>query len=306
MSFEKYEREIYSTLEANFDKCYYDFDYPKALEGNIWNYYSVLKKYLINNGYGYASRIIDKYIRDKKDNNQELARVLMDCNLIKKYKKLFISDIENKSKFEYDNKKGLNEEFYIKYADNVTLDIKEPLYYKGDYIHHHIDYDKKIIYFKINIKPNENVNFTEIISIETTYGVDKLEFTVQCNEENKVILLENIEYFYSLCELDKIKALTYFQKKEFEEWLKEKKYSAEIINYNKSILMSNNNYSIALKYFCMLNNVYINNWYTIDKTNNSSTNNIIDNSTKKNPIEETVSNKERTFMQKLKQIFRRK
>lgn len=323
MSFEEYEREIYSTLETNFDKYYYDFDYPKVFENNIWDYYRVLKRYLINNGYGYASKLVEKYIRNKEYDDKELARVLMDCNLIKKYKKLFISDIDNKSKFEYDNEKGLNEKFYIKYADNVTLDIKDPVYYKGDYIHHSIDYEDKTIYFEINIKPNENVNFTEIISIETTYGVDKLEFTVQCNHENKKILLENIDEFYALCKSDKIKALICFKKEEFKEWLKENKYSTEIINYDKSILMGNNNFSIALKYFCMLNNVYINDIFAFNEVDNNAVNNIEHNSTSnitdvsidknitdnedvENTEKETVSTKEKTFIQKLKQIFRRK
>lgn len=321
------DKEIYDTLEEHFNKYYYDFNYPKTLEGNIWNYYCILSRYLRDKGYGYASKLVGKFIRTKTVNELELAKVLMDCNLIKKYSKSFITNIENKSKFEYDIEDGLKINFYMKYEEDATLEIEEPLYNNEDYIYHSFEDDEyKKINFYINIKPNENINFTEIISVKTSYGVDILEFTVQCNHtKSKKILLDDIKEFYSLCESDRIKALMIFKNNDFKEWLKEKKYAMELINYNKALLIGNGNSSIALKYFCMLNNIYINDIYTdYEAVYNNSTNDSIHKTVKKeekakrlesedllkdknkNKNDAKVHKNEITFIQKLKKLFGRK
>lgn len=315
------ENEIYNTLEKHFSKHYYDFNYPKTLDGDILDYYRILSKYLKDKGYGYASKLIVKNIQNKKINDLELARVLMDCNLIKKYKKSFISNIDNKSKFEYNKKDGLNKKFFIKYENDVTLSIEDVVYSNKDYINYQIDNENKKINFEIDIKANENINFTEIISVETTYGVDKLEFTVQCKiEKNNKIDLKNIGEFFELCHSDMIKALTFFKQNEFKEWLKEKNYSIELINYEKSILMHSTNSGIALRYFCMLNNVYIKDNITRGLKNKFNSSKHIDNQLKESKIEKMnkkqddllveeihkESIEKKTFIQKLKTLLRRR
>lgn len=313
-------KKIYHTLEENFTKHYYDFDYPKNFENDIWNYYSVLSTYLKNQGYGYASKLVDEHISNKKIDELELARVFMDCNLIKKYNKFFRTNIKNKHKFEYNIMDGLSKDFFIEYENNVTLKIKKVIYNNKDFICHEIDKENQRIYFKVNIQPNENINFTEIISVETTYGVDKLEFTIQCKiEQDNEGLFRNMDEFFDLCQADIKTGLGIFKSDEFKKYLKYKKYSTQLINYDKAILMGNGNFNNTLKYFCMLNNVCINDTAIKNKT---YTNKIEEKSLKereamgikskeKNTQFNDDSNKKedstkgKTFKEKLKSFFRR-
>lgn len=255
---EKHEN-IYKYIENNFKHKFFDFNYPKNNKDIMWDYYKILNEYLKNHGYGYIYNQIGKFIDKKEVNNIELAKLLMDCNLINKYNKSIKSDIENKSIIKYEKRNGFTQSYKIKYSNTILLNIDNVFYRNTSFISHKINNDKKEITININIKPGKIVNFTEIISIYTNYGVDKLEFTIITNEKkSEDFEIETLEEFLGLCETNHIKAKEIFYKLEFEKWLHNKNNITQIINYNQSVKISDikNDLSDRFRVFCRLNGIY--------------------------------------------------
>lgn len=255
---EKHEN-IYKYIENNFKHKFFDFNYPKNNKDIMWDYYKILNEYLKNHGYGYIYNQIGKFIDKKEVNNIELAKLLMDCNLINKYNKSIKSDIENKSIIKYEKRNGFTQSYKIKYSNTILLNIDNVFYSNTSFISHKINNDKKEITININIKPDKTVNFTEIISIYTNYGVDKLEFTIMTNEKkSEDFEIETIDDFLGLCETDPIKAKEIFYKLDFEKWLRDNNNTTQIINYNQSVKISDikNKLSDRFKVFCRLNGIY--------------------------------------------------
>ncbi len=253
----KYEK-IYIDLEKNFKYKFFNFNYPEEHIELKWEYYSILKLYLENNGYGYIAKEIGLYIDKKEINDIELAKLLMDCNLINKYNKDMKSNIENKHIFEYEKKSGLRKNINIEYKNSILFEIKNISYSNVDYISHNFNSNKKEINIEINIDNNKQVNFTEILTIYTTYGVDKLEFKVKCNETiDPNIGLKNIEQYLDLCKTNNSKANEIFKKYEFKKWLEDGNYTTQIMNYNESKSINEaNGIASAFNIFCALNNIY--------------------------------------------------
>lgn len=255
---EKHEN-IYKYIENNFKHKFFDFNYPKNNKDIMWDYYKILNEYLKKHGYGYLYNQIGKFIDKKEVNNIELSKLLMDCNLINKYNKSIKSDIENKSTIEYEKRNGFSQSYKINYSNTILLNIDNVFYSNTSFISHKINNDKKEITININIKPDKTVNFTEIISIYTNYGVDKLEFTIMTNEKkSKDFEIETIDDFLGLCETDPIKAKEIFYKLDFEKWLRDNNNTTQIINYNQSVKISDikNKLSDRFKVFCRLNGIY--------------------------------------------------
>mgnify|MGYP001597247696 CR=1 FL=1 len=255
---EKYE-SIYKSIERNFEHKFFDFNYPKKNSDIKWDYYKILKQYLYNKGYGYIANQVGIFIDREEIDDIDLAKLLMDCNLIHKYNKLMKSELENKSIIEYEKNDGLIKTFNIEYPKTILFNINNVIYSNPEFISHKINTNKKEINIEINIEPGKKVNFTDIISIYTTYGVDKLEFTVKCKEiKSKDIELDNIEEFLQLCENNVTKAKEIFYKIGFEKWLKENDNTTQLINYNQAVKISGitNISATRFEIFCKLNSIY--------------------------------------------------
>lgn len=280
---------IYKDIENNFNSKFFDFNYSKNDINKELNYYKALNLYLRDKGYGYAASQIDTLINKKNIDKIEVAKLLMDCNLINKYNQSMKSNIENKAVIEYLKKDGLRtskngkqDSIHIEYKTNIPFKIVNVAYSNIDVISHKCG--QKNVVIDINIGENKKVNFTEIISIYTPYGVDKLEFTVKCKDNiYNDIGVENIEQYLLLCKSNPEGAKIIFDKDDFKDWLIEEDYKVQILNYQQAKLLKQNNiFSNEFIAFCRLNEIYIeiNENEPIIKNKPTIENEIVENETK--------------------------
>ena len=264
MSMEKDEyKDIYKVIDNNFKSKFFDFNYSqKDIDKELY-YYKVLKLYLSDKGYGYIATQINSLINKKNIDKIEVAKLLMDCNRIKKYNQSMNSSIENKTVIEYSKKDGLRtskngkiSSIYIEYKTNIPFKIVNVVYSNIDVISHKCG--QKNIVIDINIDENKSVNFTEIISIYTPYGVDKLEFTVKCKDHTHIeIGVENIDEYLKLCRENPKEAKIIFDKLNFKTWLTYKDYKSQILNYKQAkALKQSNMFENEFIAFCTLNGIY--------------------------------------------------
>lgn len=250
---------IYKDIDNNFKNKKFDFEYFRKQKIKKNDYYKILATYLNNKGYGYASRQINGIIEYETKEDVKIAKLLIDCNLIEKLNKTLETNINNKEIIEYKKKFGLQKDFEIKYKVNIPFEIYSVSYANTNLISHEIDRTNKIITIEIDINPKKRVGFTEIITIYTSCGVDKLEFTIKCEEDkDQNIQIENLEVYFDLCIKNTSKARQIFESNDFMEWLESKDYKTQILNYKEALSLGKNSKSqdeFAL--FCMLNQKYI-------------------------------------------------
>lgn len=297
---EVYE-STYKVIENNFNSKFFDFNYSQKDTDKELYYYKVLKLYLSDKGYGYIASQINTFINKKNIDKIEVAKLLMDCNLIKKYNQSMKSSIENKTVIEYLKKDGLRtskngkvKSITIEYEVNIPFKIVNVVYSNIDVISHKCG--QKNIVIDINIDENKSVNFTEIISIYTPYGVDKLEFTVKCKDyTHNEIGVENIEEYLQLCRDNPKEAKIIFDKLKFESWLIEKDYKAQILNYKQAkILKQSKIFTNEFIAFCILNGIYIETKQDKNNVNNEVIEEkIINNNFTSDKIIEKIDNKEK-------------
>lgn len=329
---EVYE-SIYKVIDNNFKNKFFDFNYSQKDIDKELDYYKVLNLYLSDKGYGYIANQINSFINKKNIDKIEVAKLLMDCNLIKKYNQSMKSSIKNKEVIEYSKKNGLRTgkngeiaSIYIEYKTKIPFKIVNVVYSNIDVISHKCG--PKYVVIDINIDKNKSVNFTEIISIYTPYGVDKLEFTVKCKDYvYHEIGVENIDEYLQLCRDNPERAKIIFDKFNFKSWLIEKDYKAQILNYEQAkILKRSKIFTNEFIIFCILNGIYIeikqdknnvnnevieekiinNNFIsnkTIEKIDNEEKENNDDSYTKKINREQNNSSKEEKIENLEKGIF---
>lgn len=257
-------REIYESIEQDFKKKRLNFIRLNKLE-NI----NILNEYLNNNGYGYISSRIKELIDNSNNLSDEkiyIARLLIDSNLIEMPKinqscsidkKYLIG--EDKYLITYDNIYGLNMLFDIHYSvSSIPFEINYVEYSNKEYISAKIDHRDNNIQCSINIQKGKLVDFTEILIIYTSYGIKEIEITVKHDEENdKQIGLKNFSEFINLCNKDIYKAEYIFNNINFENWLNDKKYISQLINYKESKEISSQMKYTHFDVFCNMNGINI-------------------------------------------------
>lgn len=248
-----YYKNQYKNIQDEFINKRFNFNRVKTDS----QYINVLKEYLKYNGYGYLFKTISYLSSYGKVDSIKLAKMLINTNLIHKSDIKRESTIKNKEIIRYKQEFGLIEKYLIRYRNNeFPFKIENIDYTNKDYIHCEIT-DSNNITIEINIEKDREVNFTEIIMIYTSYGVDKLEFSIKCDKNvNTLIELKNFSEFIELCKVDYDNAFEIFNKEKFREWLERKRYVTQVINYDQALSIKKTVDNGPFKAFCAFNETY--------------------------------------------------
>lgn len=242
----------FKEIDMNFDNRKFDFGALKSKK----NYYNILLKYLKVNGYGYLCNKINRNM-----SNVELAKLLIDSNLIDKPELKFNTNLEDK--IVYNKEFGLKKKYYLKYNNTFPFKINEIYYKKSKYLRCKLDKNKNKINILIDINANTGVDLKETIVIYTSLGLKEVSLSIKCESSlNSEINIKDFEEFRCLCIKNIYKAKEIFNKKEFREWLDKKGYITQVINYDEAIILSDFLENQFIN-FCLLNQIYINN--SLDK-----------------------------------------
>lgn len=248
-----YYKAQYINISNNFSEHKFDFYRLK----NDERYLDILKHYLKNNGYGYALKKINNLHINGQLNDIETARILIDSNLIEKPQ--FKVDSSIGKTIEYELGYGIDKEFYYSfYTSDFPFKIKNVEYYHREYITCKIE-NSSIIKIMINIPKNIEVNCTESVVIYTSYGVEKFEFSIQCNNNPSLsIKLKDFDEFAEICKIDYDRALKLFRNREFKMWLEKKKYIVQLLNFEDAVrICRSRNDKSTFDIFCEINDILI-------------------------------------------------
>ncbi|MFW2491544.1 hypothetical protein ACN077_23740 [Clostridium chromiireducens] len=248
-----YYKNQYKRIQIDFKNKKFDFNRLK----NDRQYINVLKEYLKYNGYGYLFKTISKLSSDGKVDIVKMAKLLIDSNLIHKPDIKLNSKIQNKEIINYKKEFGLIEKFPLNYVSyDFPFKINDVDYGNKDHINCEIISSNSIM-IGINIEKDEEVNFTEVIVIYTSYGVEKLEFSIKCDKNLKSLInLKDFDEFINICKCDYDKAFKIYKKEIFREWLEKKRYVTQIINYDEALSISRRVNNKSFEVFCALNKAY--------------------------------------------------
>lgn len=165
---------IIDDIERELNKKIFDFNKLRSEE-----YYYALILYLKKNGYGYAaSKVLDCYEYVKNEDYEEIYKILTDVCLIDKIENDFKFSIENDSCIKYSSMIGLNKELYIKNNNKFKIvKINAIKNIEKEFVTCRKKDDVINVY--INIPPNIQINFKEVIIIRTNYGTVRFKFSVE-------------------------------------------------------------------------------------------------------------------------------
>lgn len=167
-------KAIIDEIERELKKKIFDFNKLRSDE-----YYYALISYLKKNGYGYAaSKVMECYESVKNEDYEEICKILTDACLIDKIENDFKFSIENDSCIKYSSGLGLNKELYIKNNNEFKIvKINSINNMEKEFVKCRKKDDLINVY--INIPPNRQINFKEIIIIRTNYGTVRFKFSVE-------------------------------------------------------------------------------------------------------------------------------
>ena len=238
-------------IDEDFSKRKFKFS---KLKGNK-KYYNVLFKYLEINGYGFLCSKISRNI-----NSVELARLLIDSNLIDKPS--INIDTNLKNEIVYDKEFGFRGEYYIKYdTKTFPFEIKSIYYKESKNLRCKLDKDKNRVEILIDINENTKIDLKETIIIYTSLGLKEVPLSIKCNSVlNSKINIRDFQEFKSLCETNSSEAKELFQNSEFRDWLRKKGYITQLLNYDEAFMLStfsDSEFKSPFNNFCLLNEIYI-------------------------------------------------
>lgn len=243
----------YMEIEKNFQDGKFNFN--KLNLSSTKEYIEILHKYLEINGYGFLCNEINKNI-----SKIELAKLLIDSKLINKPEINIESNLE--SEISYERIFGCSKEFKIKFkVSDVPFEILSIDYNEKEYLHCSINNSRDTIKVEINIGENKDITDRETIIVYTSLGVKEFTFTINMNKEvDDEIILKDFNDFKNICSEDIKKAFEIFSGQDFKKWLIKKNYIAQIINYDEAEKLSqesSNGFSSKFNTFCMLNEIYL-------------------------------------------------
>lgn len=253
------------------------FDFNKLKTDDL--FLLVLQKYFDFYGYGY----LEKQIKQLKDSNSldsiNLSKLLINSNLITKPSKALECSIKDKEVIAYKKEFGLTETIHIDFKlGSFPFKIYNIDYTNKEFVNCEINKSFNGVKVEVSISKDQEINFTEILVIYTTYGTEKVEFTIKCDAKKETsIPLKNYEEFLKLCKANRKDAMGIFFNDEFITWLEKKRYYSQVLNYNEAISLAASDKLKAYDIFCALNLIFIkansnndNETSIIMKENNSS------------------------------------
>lgn len=246
------ENEInFATRKFNFERLR-DEEYRKKL-----------LCYLDNNGYTYAYKKL-KQLENNKDFEFEVAKYLSTSNLIDLPKvdmqviipkEYIIGD--NKYKIIYKRNKGFSKTITIEYLIRTypfTIDAIDTS--ENEYISYEIR--GKRIFLNINIQQGIKTSFFERVIIYRSYGVDFLEFNIDCqSDEIEYEGMYDFDDYIYLCNNNAEKASKIYYNKRFFKWLEELDNQLQIANYESANLLSMQTNFSEFELFCTMNNILL-------------------------------------------------
>ncbi len=197
-------KTIIDEIERELKKKIFDFNKLRSEE-----YYYALISYLKKNGYGYAAlKVMECYESVKNEDYEEICKILTDACLIDKIENDFKFSIENDSCIKYSPEIGLNKELYIKNNNEFKIvKINSVNNIEKEFVTCRKKDDLINVY--INIPPNRQINFKEIIIVRTNYGMVRFKFSIESENiiENgsnefkivKINSINNIEKEFVKC-----------------------------------------------------------------------------------------------------------
>lgn len=254
-----------SQMEINFDTRKFNFDALRDEE-----YRKKLFYYLKENGYTYAYK---KLIQLENDKNFEfeVAKYLSTSNLIDLPtvemqvtipKEYIIGD--KKYKIIYKKNKGFSKTITIEYIIRTypftveAVDTSE-----NEYISYEIR--GKHIFLNINIQQGIKTSFFERVIIYRSYGVDFLEFNIDCeSDETEYEGMYDFNDYIYLCNNNTEKASQIYYNKSFFKWLEELDNQLQIANYESANLLSMQTNFSEFELFCTMNNILLPDSYYSD------------------------------------------
>lgn len=167
-------KTIIDEIERELKKKIFNFNKLRSEE-----YYYALISYLKKNGYGYAAlKVMECYESVKNEDYEEICKILTDACLIDKIENDFKFSIENDSCIKYSPEIGLNKELYIKNNNEFKIvKINSVNNIEKEFVTCRKKDDLINVY--INIPPNRQINFKEIIIVRTNYGMVRFKFSIE-------------------------------------------------------------------------------------------------------------------------------
>lgn len=302
-------KTIIDEIERELKKKIFNFNKLRSEE-----YYYALISYLKKNGYGYAAlKVMECYESVKNEDYEEICKILTDACLIDKIENDFKFSIENDSCIKYSPEIGLNKELYIKNNNEFKIvKINSVNNIEKEFVTCRKKDDLINVY--INIPPNRQINFKEIIIVRTNYGMVRFKFSIESENIIENGSVNDLVESYINKEISKKIAKDKYE--EISSSVNKKEYSNKAdkitINTVNSILFSYKEKE-NINILCNLDDIYYlpkdedklvkkekSNDLLLEEKNKQD----VINDSKEN--KEKISDKKETFFGKIKKYFSRK